>query len=150
MTPFSGLFNGPPAIAITSTSSRSTTYLFSPSYDFTSNQMVYVRVASGFRPGGPTGLTTTSVYAGAPATYGPDTLTNYELGYKAGFPKQRIRRCIRLRHRMEENPGTVRDPGFHHHWQRAAARSSGLEFAWTWKPIRGLSWWANPPTPTRT
>ncbi|MGH9725919.1 MAG: TonB-dependent receptor, partial [Candidatus Acidiferrales bacterium] len=82
VTPFSGLFNGPPAVAITSTSSRSTTYLFSPSYNFNSNQMVYARVASGFRPGGPTGLTTTSVYAGAPTTYGPDTLTNYELGYK--------------------------------------------------------------------
>lgn len=144
VTPFSGLFNGPPAIAITSTSSRSTTYLFSPSYSFTSNQMVYMRVASGFRPGGPTGLTTTSVYAGAPTTYGPDTLTNYELGYKAGFPKQRM---------------TVDVSAFDIEWKKiqvlseiqgfiitgngATARSSGLEFAWTWKPIAGLSWSAN-------
>jgi iron complex outermembrane recepter protein len=144
VTPFSGLFNGPPAIAITSTSSRSTTYLFSPSYSFDSHQMVYIRVASGFRPGGPTGLTTTSVYAGAPATYGPDTLTNYELGYKAGFPRQRM---------------TVDVSAFDIEWKKvqvlsevqgfiitgngAAARSSGLEFAWTWKPIAGLSWSAN-------
>ena len=144
VTPFSGLFNGPPSIAITGTSSRSTTYLFSPSYSFSSNQMVYVRVASGFRPGGPTGLTTTSVYAGAPTTYGPDTLTNYELGYKAGFPKQRM---------------TVDASAFDIEWKKiqvlseiqgfiitgngAAARSSGLEFAWTWKPISGLSWSAN-------
>lgn len=144
VTPFSGLFNGPPAIAITSTSSRSTTYLFSPSYNVDSHQMVYVRVASGFRPGGPTGLTTTSVFAGAPATYGPDTLTNYELGYKAGFPKQRM---------------TVDVSAFDIEWKKiqvlseiqgfiitgngAAARSSGLEFAWAWKPIAGLSWSAN-------
>lgn len=144
VTPFSGLFNGPPAIAITTTSSRSTTYLFSPSYSFNSNQMVYVRVASGFRPGGPTGLTTTSVYAGAPTTYGPDNLTNYEIGYKAGFPTQRM---------------TVDVSAFDIEWKKiqvlseiqgfiitgngATARSSGLEFAWTWKPIAGLRWSAN-------
>ena len=144
VTPFSGLFNGPPAIAITSTSSRSTTYLFSPSYSFNSNQMIYARVASGFRPGGPTGLTTTSVYAGAPTTYGPDNLTNYEIGYKAAFPGQRM---------------TVDVSAFDIEWKKiqvlseiqgfiitgngATARSSGLEFAWMWKPIAGLTWSAN-------
>ena len=144
VTPFSGLFNGPPAIAITNTSSRSTTYLFSPSYNFNSNQMAYVRIASGFRPGGPTGLTTTSVYAGAPTTYGPDNLTNYEIGYKAGFPRQRM---------------TVDVSAFDIEWKKiqvlseiqgfiitgngATARSSGLEFAWMWKPIAGITWTAN-------
>lgn len=144
VTPFSGLFNGPPAIAITSTSSRSTTYLFSPSYNFTSNQMVYVRVASGFRPGGPTGLTTTSVYAGAPTTYGPDTLTNYELGYKAGFPRQRMTldlSAFDIEWKKIQVLSEVQ--GFIVTGNGATARSSGLEFAWTWRPISGLSWSAN-------
>ena len=144
VTPFSGLFNGPPAVAIANTSSRSTTYAVSPSYSIDKHQMVYARVATGFRPGGPTGLTTTSVYAGAPATYGPDTLTNYEVGYKADYPSQRM---------------TVELSAFDIEWKKmqvlseiggfiitgnaADSRSSGLEFAWTWAPIPGLNWSAN-------
>ena len=144
VTPFSGLLNGPPAVAIANTSSQTVTYLVSPSYSFDDRNMIYGRVASGFRPGGPTGLTTTSVYAGAPATYGPDTLTNYEVGYKAGFPQQRM---------------TIDVSGFDIEWKKiqvlseiggflitgngANARSAGAELAWTWKPIAGLSGSAN-------
>ena len=90
ITPFSGILNGPASVAIAKTSSKTVTYLVSPSYNIDDRNMIYIRVATGFRPGGPTGLTTTSVYAGAPSTYGPDTLTNYELGYKASFPDQRM------------------------------------------------------------
>jgi outer membrane receptor protein involved in Fe transport len=144
VTPFSGLLNGPPSVAITTTSSQTATYLVSPSYNFDDRNMIYVRVASGFRPGGPTGLTTTSVYAGAPATYGPDTLTNYEVGYKASFPEQRM---------------TIDVSGFDIEWKNIQvlseiggflitgnggdARSAGAELAWTWKPITGLSLSAN-------
>ncbi|HZX69628.1 MAG TPA: TonB-dependent receptor [Rhodanobacter sp.] len=69
-------------IAFTTRSSdRPVTYLFNPSYKFTDNVMGYARVASGFRPGGanvgvPPGL-------GAPQTFEPDKLVNYELGLKS-------------------------------------------------------------------
>jgi iron complex outermembrane receptor protein len=144
VTPFSGLFNGPPAVAIANTSSTSTTYLFSPSYNFNDHHMAYVRIASGFRPGGPTGLTTTSVYAGAPATYGPDTLTNYELGYKAGFPQQRMTLDLSAFdiewHKMQV---LSEIGGFIITGNGSNARSNGIELAWTWKPLAGLSWAAN-------
>jgi outer membrane receptor protein involved in Fe transport len=84
------------------------------------------------------------VYAGAPATYGPDTLTNYEVGYKASFPEQRM---------------TIDVSGFDIEWKNIQvlseiggflitgnggdARSAGAELAWTWKPITGLSLSAN-------
>jgi iron complex outermembrane recepter protein len=144
VTPFSGLLNGPPSVALATTSSRTVTYLVSPSYNLDERNMIYIRVATGFRPGGPTGLTTTSVYAGAPSTYGPDTLTNYELGYKASFPEQRM---------------TIDVSGFDIEWKNIQvlseiggflitgnggdARSAGAELAWTWKPITGLSVLAN-------
>jgi iron complex outermembrane receptor protein len=144
VTPFSGILNGPASVAIANTSSRTTTYLASPSYSFDDHNMIYVRVATGFRPGGPTGLTTTSVYAGAPSTYGPDTLTNYEVGYKASFPEQRM---------------TIDVSGFDIEWKNIQvlseiggflitgnggdARSDGAELAWTWKPITGLNVLAN-------
>jgi outer membrane receptor protein involved in Fe transport len=144
VTPFSGLLNGPPSVAIATTSSKTVTYLVSPSYNLDERNMIYIRVATGFRPGGPTGLTTTSVYAGAPSTYGPDTLTNYELGYKASFPEQRM---------------TIDVSGFDIEWKNIQvlseiggflitgnggdARSAGAELAWTWKPMTGLSVAAN-------
>jgi iron complex outermembrane recepter protein len=144
VTPFSGILNGPPSVALATTSSRTVTYLVSPSYNLDDRNMIYIRVATGFRPGGPTGLTTTSVYAGAPSTYGPDTLTNYELGYKASFPELRM---------------TVDVSGFDIEWKNIQvlseiggflitgnggdARSAGAELAWTWKPIGGLSVSAN-------
>jgi iron complex outermembrane receptor protein len=65
----------------TRSSDQPVTYLFNPSYKFTDNVMGYLRVASGFRPGGanvgvPPGL-------GAPLTFEPDKLVNYELGLKS-------------------------------------------------------------------
>ncbi|MBS0365247.1 MAG: TonB-dependent receptor [Proteobacteria bacterium] len=143
-TPFSGLFNGPPAVAIASTSSNSTTYLFSPSYNFNDQHMAYIRVASGFRPGGPTGLTTTSVYAGAPSTYGPDTLTSYELGYKASFPQQRMTLDLSA-FDVEWSKMQVLSEigGFIITGNGSDARSNGFEAAWTWKPLAGLSLAAN-------
>ena len=50
---FSGVIDGPSGIAIASLSSKTVTYLFSPSYNINDRNMIYIRVASGFRPGGP-------------------------------------------------------------------------------------------------
>jgi outer membrane receptor protein involved in Fe transport len=47
--------------------------------------MAYLRVASGFRPGGSNG-----VLPGVPATYAPDKTVNYELGYKGAFLDRRL------------------------------------------------------------
>jgi outer membrane receptor protein involved in Fe transport len=144
ITPFSGLFNGPPAVAIANTSSRSTTYSVSPSYNIDQHQMVYARVATGFRPGGPTGLTTTSVYAGAPATYGPDTLTNYEVGYKADYPSARMSLELSAFDIEWKKMQVLSEiGGFIITGNAADSRSSGIEFAWTWAPLAGLNFAAN-------
>lgn len=47
--------------------------------------MAYVRVASGFRPGGSNG-----VLPGVPPTYGPDKTVNYEIGYKGAYLDRRL------------------------------------------------------------
>ena len=90
ITPYSGILFGPPTTDIGSSSDNSVTYLVSPSYSFNKDNMVYVRVASGFRPGGPTGVSASNLIQGAPETYAPDKLTNYELGYKASFPQEQM------------------------------------------------------------
>lgn len=57
------------------------TWSFSPRYEITDTTSAYLRVATGFRPGGPNVLP-----PGAPTlpAYDSDKLTNYELGLKTG------------------------------------------------------------------
>jgi outer membrane receptor protein involved in Fe transport len=55
------------------------TYLFNPRYHLTEDTMLYVRVASGYRPGGPNFALNPTV----PATFKSDQLWNYELGEKS-------------------------------------------------------------------
>jgi iron complex outermembrane recepter protein len=57
------------------------TWSFSPRYELTDTTSAYLRVATGFRPGGPNVL---PPGAPAPATYDSDELTNYELGLRTG------------------------------------------------------------------
>jgi iron complex outermembrane receptor protein len=57
------------------------TWSFSPRYEFSDTTSAYLRVATGFRPGGPNVL---PPGAPAPATYDSDELTNYELGLRTG------------------------------------------------------------------
>ncbi len=57
-----------------------TTWLLNPRYHLSKNFMVYAKVASGYRPGGPNFVL--QLGQGAP-TFQPDRLWNYEVGEKA-------------------------------------------------------------------
>ena len=61
------------------TSPEAFTFLFTSQYRLSSESMIYARVASGYRPGGPNSNTT---ILGVPAEYNPDETINYELGMK--------------------------------------------------------------------
>lgn len=65
---------------------RKTTYLLSAIYKLDDKTALYGRVASGFRSGGPSALPASlaSPTIGGP-TFSPDTLTSYEVGYKAAL-----------------------------------------------------------------
>ncbi len=86
-----GLLGGGPFSTLASTSSdSSTTFLIAPSYKFTPNNLLYARIASGYRPGGPNALPPTELAAGVPKTFQPDTLVNYEIGYKSTLLDHRL------------------------------------------------------------
>jgi outer membrane receptor protein involved in Fe transport len=56
------------------------------SYKATDDLLVYIDAAQGFRDGGVNnGLPSLCAKNGVPATYKPDTLTNYEVGWKSSF-----------------------------------------------------------------
>ncbi|MEW9573822.1 TonB-dependent receptor [Rhodanobacter sp. Si-c] len=138
----SGLLLGGSSSFTTHGSDHPVTYLFGPSYKFNDDLMAYVRVASGFRPGGPNigvppGL-------GAPLTFGPDKLVNYELGLKS----------LLLDNRMSVNADvfyinwtsmqltTARD-GLSFLGNGGKATSKGAEISWRYTPLAGLVLWAN-------
>jgi outer membrane receptor protein involved in Fe transport len=56
------------------------TYLVTPRYRLSSDLMVYLRLASGYRAGG-----SNQGIPGVPPEYGPDKTQNYELGAKGDF-----------------------------------------------------------------
>ena len=56
------------------------TYSVSPRWHLSDDTMLYARVATGYRPGGPN-----TIVANMPPSVNADELTNYELGYKSIF-----------------------------------------------------------------
>ena len=119
----------------------STTWQFSPSYHFTQDMMSYVRVATGYRPGGPN-----AILPNVPATYRPDTVTNYELGLKGITANRTVNydvslfdiewKNVQLQDTDAANELTYTTNG-------GKARSRGLEAEMTWKPISSLTIGAN-------
>ncbi|MNM01383.1 Pesticin receptor precursor [compost metagenome] len=79
------LLGAVPNTAPPSSSSESvTTYMLSPRYLLSADSMLYVRVATGYRPGGPN-----IALPGVPSTVNSDSLINYEAGIKSSFLNRR-------------------------------------------------------------
>jgi iron complex outermembrane recepter protein len=144
VTPFSGLFFGPPTVDVGNSSDHNLTYLVSPSYNLDNNNMIYIRVASGFQPGGPTGVSSSDLIKGAPETYKPSSVVSYEAGYKASLLAQRM--TIELAGfdiEWKDIQVLVDTGGFLVTGNGASARSAGAELEWAWRPIGGLTVSAN-------
>jgi outer membrane receptor protein involved in Fe transport len=75
------LAGGAPLTINGSSSESPFTWSFSPRYTFNDNTSTYLRVATGFRPGGPN-ILPPGAPAGTPASYDSDSLTSYEAGLK--------------------------------------------------------------------
>jgi iron complex outermembrane recepter protein len=76
---------GPTFSAPASSRANAFTYLVTPRWRLSPEVMVYARLASGYRPGGPNFPT-----AGAPDQYEPDKTENYEIGLKGDFLDRRV------------------------------------------------------------
>ncbi|MGH7292219.1 MAG: TonB-dependent receptor, partial [Myxococcota bacterium] len=139
--PSEGLLAGGSQTVTGGSSDDSFTYLITPKYTFDENSMVYGRIASGYRPGGPNnGL---AALTGLPTTFGPDTLTNYEVGYKASFLDRTATLDLSIFDiewkdiQILETVAGISQTG-----NGAKARSYGFEGAASWTPITGLNLFA--------
>jgi outer membrane receptor protein involved in Fe transport len=75
------LAGGAPATIEGSSSETPFTWSFSPRYAITDNTSTYLRIATGFRPGGPN-ILPPGAPPGTPTSYDSDNLTSYEAGVK--------------------------------------------------------------------
>lgn len=82
------LVGGSSVIPTVRYSDSSWTYSIDSRYRFTPDVMAFLRIATGYRPGG----NNTSAFgqSGVPATFGPDRTTNYELGLKSELFDHRL------------------------------------------------------------
>jgi outer membrane receptor protein involved in Fe transport len=112
------------------------TWMAGAEYHFDADNMLYLRAATGYRPGGPN-----SPIAGVPPTEGSDSLTNYELGLKSTFLERRAQvdmavfridwKDIQLTAVNAQNLSYGANGG--------TATSQGVEFAGTYLPIDSLT-----------
>ncbi|WP_044559350.1 TonB-dependent receptor [Azospirillum sp. B4] len=115
------------------------TYSVAPSFKPNEDTTLYVRVAKGYRPGGPNVLPPGAPDA-VPRQFGADTTTNYEVGVKSDLWGRKL---------------SVELTGFYIDWDNiqlftsvddygvningGSARSQGIEASVTVKPLTGLT-----------
>jgi outer membrane receptor protein involved in Fe transport len=115
------------------------TYSISPQYHVNRDTMVYARVATGYRPGGPN-----VVLPGVPPTFEADTTTNYELGVKTRLANRTVSLDLALfRMDWKDIQVTQAFGGTAGLANGGTARSQGVEAALQWRPVRGLTLGAN-------
>jgi iron complex outermembrane receptor protein len=127
----------PPMIIPRAGSSANTfTYLVTPRLKLADDLMLYIRLASGYRPGGPnTGA------PGAPAEYAPDKTKNYELGFKGDFFGRTLSVDASLFYiDWKDLQLQLFTPnGYSYTANGSAAKSEGVELSATLRPLEGLT-----------
>lgn len=113
-----------------------TTWLGSARYHFTKDIMAFVRVASGYAPGG-----ANTPYPGVPqATVGSETLISYEAGIKSEFLNRRALINVSVFHIDWSNIQLAARLGAVGYTANGgSARSDGVELSSRFTPIHGLN-----------
>lgn len=133
----------PPFSTTINTSEDAVTFSVSPKFKLNDSTLIYGRVASGFRPGGPN-LVPPNAPPNYPLGYGSDSTMNYEIGLRTSTPGQTFTadisafridwtdiQIITLVPLNNTIIGVTANAG--------KARSQGVEFAFGARPITGLN-----------
>jgi outer membrane receptor protein involved in Fe transport len=138
-----GLLLTGPSLAGLRSSDDIFTYAIAPKIKLGERASIYARVSRGYRPGGPN-VIPPGAPAGTPTTFGPDTVTSYEVGVKA---------------ETSDRTFAIEAAAYHIDWNHIqlfavvngfgvnangrGANIDGLEIAATLRPVRGLVTSAN-------
>jgi iron complex outermembrane receptor protein len=115
------------------------TYLVTPRFKVTPDLMVYARLASGYRPGGPN-LNIGS--AALPRDYKPDKTNNYEVGVKGDFLDRTLSIDSSIYYiDWKDIQLQLVDPTtqLNYFANAGRARSQGIELSVESRPLRGLT-----------
>jgi outer membrane receptor protein involved in Fe transport len=117
---------------------HSATYLFTPRYKFSTDLMGYLRIASGYRPGGPN----PGAGIGFPSTFHADTTKSYEAGLKGEALNGKLRFDGDVYYIAWNQIQLVQvDPvsQFEYFTNGGKAKSQGVELNVTAAPVKGLA-----------
>jgi iron complex outermembrane recepter protein len=112
------------------------TYLFTPQFKFSPDVMLYVRLASGYRPGGPN-----QSLPGAPAEFKPDKTNDYEIGLKADVLDRTLSFDMSVYYISWKDIQlglTNLDTGVAYTGNAGNAKSQGVEISVESRPLGGL------------
>jgi outer membrane receptor protein involved in Fe transport len=128
---------GPGGGAVFDSKDDAFTYLLTPRLRLSPHLMMYARLASGYRPGGPN----TSISLTIPSAYGPDKTQNYEIGLKGDVLDHLLTFDASLYYiDWKDIQIALTDPatqaGYNSNGSRA--KSQGLELSLEARPATGL------------
>lgn len=137
---FEGLLFGPTVDYSGQEHEHALTWSMNPRFKLSDEQMVYARVATGYRPGGAAFLIPEAVAAGIPRNFKPDHLTNYEIGWKASLLDRRATVDLSVYYiRWTDVQESIILGSFSTLANAGTAFSEGVEAAFTWSPIDHLN-----------
>lgn len=140
-----GLLNGGRTVFPGRTGSdTSYTYQIAPRWKVSPSTMLYARIATGYRPGGPS-IPIPGAPPGLPTSFGPDSTTNYEAGIRSDLLGGAISAdltafYIDWKDIQILNTILVGSTGYTQTGNAGKAVSKGIEWNVTWRPpVEGLS-----------
>lgn len=132
----SGSLEGPLATVDGHSNDSSVTYLLTPRFHLDDRTMVYLRWATGYRPGGPN-----LAVSGVPSSFGPDKVTNYEAGLKSSLLERRLSVEFAVFYIDWKNIQVFESTseGLGYYGNAGGATSKGFELSGSWLPLQGLA-----------
>ncbi len=112
------------------------TYLGSLRYKVSPDLMIYTRLASGYRPGGPN---TNPALINAPRSYSSDTTSSYEVGIKGAALNRALSFDVSLYYIDWNNMQIALISGGQYIDNAGKAKSQGAEFTVTATPLSGMT-----------
>jgi iron complex outermembrane recepter protein len=135
-----GLLIPAPELSAGESSDTDVTYSVAPRWHISKDTMIYARVATGYRPGGPNALPPTGAPATVPATYQADSTTNYELGTRSTLLDNRLSVDVAAFLIDWKKIQLLEDiDNFGVNVNGGTARSKGVEWTFALTPVTGLT-----------
>jgi outer membrane receptor protein involved in Fe transport len=113
------------------------TYLLTPRFKISPDLMLYARLASGYRPGGPN---TVAAIAPVPSQFDPDKTFNYEIGFKGSALEHRLSFSASVYYiDWKDIQVFVAQAGNSFNSNGSRAKSQGVELSMDVKPLPGMT-----------